>query len=61
MVTRYDVLIIDDSMDDYELYHRMLLKSDNERTKKIIFQLRHARDGSQGLDEIDRHPPIVYC
>lgn len=57
MVTRYDILIIDDNIDDYELCHRMLRNQVQDSDDEIVFSLRHAKNGDQGLSDINRNLP----
>lgn len=54
----YDVLIIDDSIDDFELYEEMFAQRDDMLgVKGPVFHCRHAIDGNQGLVEIDKKLP----
>ncbi len=57
MAVHYDVLIIDDNADDYELCQRMLCGRYRNAGDEFTFQLRHAKNGQQGLHDISQHNP----
>ena len=56
MNNHYDILIIEDNIDDFEVCKRSLTASNNS-TLNHIFNLRHAMSGEQGMKEIGQHTP----
>ena len=58
MTNLYDILIIDDNIDDFETCDRILSRQKNLDDEQVFrFQARHAKNAQNGFDEIDRKKP----
>lgn len=57
MGNEYEILIIDDNVDDYELCQRVLEKASLVNNSNVCFQLIHTKNGAEGLRRLAHRKP----